>query len=375
MTRRMIKMLLSFIVVVAVIGGYKAWQIHGMMKMFAAMKPPPTAVSVQTLKAMSWQPHILAVGSLRARHGVQLSTEVSGLLTTVKVRSGQRVRQGELLFALETSSERATLAQLQAAVNLAEVTRRRDLAQLPSHAVAQAQVDADAADLDIKKAQVQAEQALIAKKELRAPFSGRIGIVTANPGQYVNPGDVLASLQTEHDMLVDFPVPQDLLSSLHVGGTLQLTCDSAPGQVFGARISAIDAIIDKVTRSVQVEAQVEGVSPALVPGAFVKLKVNAGAPRQLMTLPQTAVSHNPYGDVVFLLQGGDGQPGHQAQVQQVFVKLGERRGDQVEVVDGLKPGQMVVTSGGQLLKNGSTVVVDNRHEPSMSAHPDVPNDE
>ncbi len=374
MTRRMIKMIFFFVLVVGLIGGYKAWQIHGMMKMFAAMKPPPTAVAVQSLAMQSWRPEILAVGTLRARHGVSISTEVGGLLSQVAVHSGQSVHRGQLLFALETMSERATLAQLQAAVHLAEITRQRDLAQLPSHAVAQAQVDADTADLAIKRAQVQEEQALIAKKELRAPFSGRVGIVTANPGQYVNPGDVLASLQSQAEMLVDFPVPQEQGSLLHIGGDLTLHSDSQPQHRFSARISAIDATIDKVTRSIQVEAMVQNGS-ALVPGSFAKLQVDAGQARQVMTLPQTAVTYNPYGDVVFLLQHSDGQQGSQGTVEQVFVKLGQTRGDQVEVLDGIQPGQWVVTAGGQLLKNGSKVVVDNRHAPTMSAHPDTPNDE
>ncbi len=374
MTRRILKMIGWFILVAGLIGGYKAWQIRGMMKMFAAMKPPPTAVAVQSLTTQSWRPEILAVGTLRARHGVSISTEVGGLLSQVAVHSGQQVRRGQLLFALETLSERATLTQLQAAVRLAEITQQRDLAQLPSHAVAQAQVDADTADLAIKRAQVQEEQALIAKKELRAPFSGRIGIVTANPGQYVNPGDVLASLQSQDEMLVDFPVPQEQAAQLHVGGSLRLHSDSQPQHDFSAKISAIDATIDKVTRSIQVEATVNG-GAVLVPGSFARLQVDAGQARQLMTLPQTAITYNPYGDVVFLLQGSDGQQGSHGTVEQVFVKLGQTRGDQVEVRDGLQAGQWVVTAGGQLLKNGSPVVVDNRHAPTMSAHPNTPNDE
>ena len=308
MTRRILKMIGWFILVAGLIGGYKAWQIRGMMKMFAAMKPPPTAVAVQSLTTQSWRPEILAVGTLRARHGVSISTEVGGLLSQVAVHSGQQVRRGQLLFALETLSERATLTQLQAAVRLAEITQQRDLAQLPSHAVAQAQVDADTADLAIKRAQVQEEQALIAKKELRAPFSGRIGIVTANPGQYVNPGDVLASLQSQDEMLVDFPVPQEQAAQLHVGGSLRLHSDSQPQHDFSAQISAIDATIDKVTRSIQVEAKVNG-GAVLVPGSFARLQVDAGQARQLMTLPQTAITYNPYGDVVFLLQGSDGRQG------------------------------------------------------------------
>lgn len=374
MTRRMVIMLLCFVLVVAGLGLYKTMQIKAMIKKFAAMKPPPVPVSVIGLQPAQWQSRAATVGSLRAVHGVDISSEIAGLATAVPMHSGQQVHRGQVLVQLNDAEERAQSDALKAAADLARINLDRDRKQLLAHAVAQAVVDADLADLSGKLAQLHAQEALVAKKAIRAPFEGRLGVVTVNPGQYVNPGDKLASLQTTDPVLVDFSVPQSVVPQLHVDGQVKVLVDSAPGQDFSARITALDSKIDTVTRNIMVEASVASHGGLLMPGMFARVKVDTGDIQNYLTLPQTAVVYHPYGDVVFVAEGTTSQGGH-AKVHQVFVNLGPVRGDQVAVLSGLSAGQMVVTSGGQLLKNDDEVVIDNRHAPSMDAHPETPNDE
>ncbi|MGZ3241517.1 MAG: efflux RND transporter periplasmic adaptor subunit, partial [Burkholderiaceae bacterium] len=325
---------------------------------------------------LEWQPQLSAVGTLVAIRGVDVSSEIAGLVREVDFKSGQDVKQGEVLVQLNADADIAQLHSLQAAAELSATVLARDRAQLEAQAISQAQVDNDMADLKSRKALVAQQEAVVAKKTIRAPFTGRLGISAFNRGQYVNPGDKIVTLQTIDPMYVNFFVPQKQLGALSVGQTLNLNNDAYAGVNFPGKITAINSIIDSATRNVQVQATVTNAKRQLVSGMFANVNLDMGEKKSYLTLPQTAITYNPYGSTVFVLkpdQGKDakkdekGNP--QLVAQQVFVTTGPTRGDQVAILKGLTAGELVVTSGQLKLKNGTPAVVDNTVQPANSPNP------
>jgi membrane fusion protein (multidrug efflux system) len=340
-------------------------------------KPGPQTVTTAVVSALEWQPQLTSVGTLTAVHGVDISSEVAGQVRKVNFKSGQDVKAGEVLVQLNADSEIAQLAALQAAADLAAITLKRDQAQLVAQGVSQAQVDGDAADLKSKNALVAQQQALVAKKTLRAPFAGRLGITTTNPGQYLNPGDKIVTLQAIDPIYVDFYLPQRQVGVLSLGQAANIKSDSYEDKIFHGKITAISPKVDSTTRNVQVEATLANPKHQLLPGMFANALVDVGEKKHYVTLPQTAITYNPYGATVFVVKpvaakaAGDvaPPPGTDLEVQQAFVTTGETRGDQVAITSGLHEGQMVVTSGQIKLKNGTRIAVDNSVQPANSPNP------
>ncbi|MBB5189534.1 membrane fusion protein (multidrug efflux system) [Silvimonas terrae] len=376
MTKRMIIML---VVVGVIFGGIFGFQVFkGMMikKYLSGNKAPPVTVTATHVGTQPWQPTLSAVGTLRAVRGVDLSSEVAGQVRDVLLQSGSFVKAGQPLVKLNDDTEVAQLKSLQASADLSATTLKRDKGQLEAQAVAQAVVDADIADLNSKNALVAQQQAVIAKKVIRAPFAGKVGISTVNPGQYINPGDKLATLQTVDPILVDFLVPQQALQQLKIGQTINVKSDANPKATYTGKITAIDAKVDPSTRNIQVEASVSNPKGDLLAGMFATVNVSTQEPIKYLTLPQTAVSFNPYGEVVYLITEGKDKDGKQElTVKQTFVNAGQTRGDQVSIVGGLKEGDYVVTSGQHKLKNGSTVIVNDKQAPSDNPNPQVGNED
>jgi membrane fusion protein, multidrug efflux system len=243
----------------------------------------------------------------------------------------------------------------------------RDKIQFDAQAISQAQLDADAADLKNKQAQAAAQAALVQKKVLRAPFDGRLGITTVNPGQYLNTGDKVVTLQELDPVYVDFRLPQEQLAQVQTGLTAQLAVDALPNQAFSGKITAIDPLVDSGSRNFQAEATIANAERRLLPGMFVRVAVLAGGAQRYLTLPQTAITFNPYGSTVFLaLKQAAGKP---PVAQQTFVTTGATRGDQVAILKGVKEGDVVVTSGQLKLKNGTPLTISTVAEPSDAANP------
>jgi membrane fusion protein (multidrug efflux system) len=370
MTKRMLIMLAAVLILVAALA--LGFYLH--IQKLIASSPKPGAQTVSTVKAQSleWQPQLAAVGTLAPVRGVDVTTEIAGLVRTVNFRSGQEVQAGQLLVQLNADSDLAQLASAQAAADLAEVVLKRDQAQLAAQAISQAQVDADMADVKVKRALVAQQKATVDKKTIRAPFSGRLGITALITGQYLNPGDKIVTLQTIHPIYADFFLPQQRVSELAVGQVVSLTNDAWPVQAFFGKITAISPKVDSATRNVQVQATVDNPKKQLLPGMFAAVNVNVGTKGRFLTLPQTAITYNAYGATVFVLKkadkpGADGKTALEA--QQVFVTTGETRGDQVAIIKGVEEGQEVVSSGQLKLKNGTPVVVDNTVQPANSANP------
>ncbi len=370
MAKRMIIMLAVVGVLFGGVLGYKIFQGR-MMKKYASMKLPPATVTAITAEYQPWQPQIRAVGTLRAVLGVDVTCEISGLVRSLHFKSGDEVRKGQLLVELNADADRAQLESLKVAADLAQTNNNRDKKQFEVQAVSQATLDADAADLKSKRAQVDQQQALVDKKTINAPFAGKLGISTVNPGQYLNPGDKIVTLQSLDSLYVDFYVPQQELSHIAIGQAVIVNTDTYPGRTFSGKITTIDPKVDPETRNFQAEALISNSRRVLLPGMFASIEVQSGAVQRYLTLPQTAVVYNPYGDTIFIVEEGSKGPGNKPllTVKQSFVSVGEKRGDQVTILTGLKEGEMVVTSGQLKIRNGSPVVIDNKVQPSNDAAP------
>ena len=370
-TKRMIWMVVGVLLLIALIAGIKVLlvlrMIHGMPK------PAPFTVSTTTAREQPWQPTQSAVGTLRAAHGADLAMDVAGLVTAVNLTSGQDVKQGQVLLELRDGDDVAQLQQLQAASQLSQLTFERARKQLAVQAISKADYDTAAADLKARQAAVAQQKVVVAKKQLRAPFAGRAGIITTSPGTYLSAGTSVVTLQQLDPLLVDFYVPQNELGRLQKGQLLTLTLDAYAGRRFGGTLSAINPKVDLSTRNVQVEATVPNHDKTLTPGMFAKVSVDVGSQQRQLTLPQAAIVYNPYGDTVYVVQpskGKDdkGQP-LPATVKQTFVTLGDTRGDQVAILKGIEAGTRVVTSGQIKLKNDAPIAIDNTVQPADSANP------
>ncbi|MGB6356240.1 MAG: efflux RND transporter periplasmic adaptor subunit [Steroidobacteraceae bacterium] len=365
-------MIIMILGVVLLLGGIGFVVFRNIMKQIAQGSATQPAVVVTAMKAATqeWQPQVNAVGSLRAIRGVDVTTEIAGLVRELRFKSGDEVKAGAVLVQLNADSDLATLASLKAAADLAQVTLTRDRTQLAAEAISQAQVDSDEADLKSKRAQADSQQATIDKKTIRAPFAGRLGITLVNPGQYLNPGDKVVTLQTIDPIYIDFNVPQQQVSQVSVGQPVTVVSDAYQDQTFGGKLTAIDSKVDTDTRNVQVEATLANPKRLLLPGMFGRAAVDSGEKKTYLTLPQTSITYNPYGATVFVaVEKKDAKGSPQLQAQQVFITVGPTRGDQVAVLKGVSEGAMVVTSGQLKLKNGSPLRIDNSVQPLNSPNP------
>ncbi|HYB66375.1 MAG TPA: efflux RND transporter periplasmic adaptor subunit [Steroidobacteraceae bacterium] len=356
----------AVVALIVLIAGIKAISIYRMIQQAKAAGTPAQTVTAMKATYSDWQPEISAVGSVRAVRGVDITTEVTGLVRSVDFRSGDDARRGQVLVHLNADSDTATLHSLEAAADLAATVYARDKVQFEAQAISQAQLDADAADLKNKRAQAAAQAALVAKKILRAPFDGRLGITTVNPGQYLNTGDKVVTLQELDPVYVDFRLPQEQLAQVRPGLEVRLSLDAFPGETFAGKINAVDPLVDASSRNFQAEATVANPTHKLLPGMFARVVVLSGAKQHYLTLPQTSITFNPYGSTVFLVQKDEkGKP----TAQQTFVTTGPTRGDQIAVLKGIKEGDEVVTSGQLKLKNGTPIDISSALQPSDAANP------
>ena len=361
--KRMLWMILFVIglvvVLIAIMGA-------GLAKMFATMPKgePPAVVTTATAAYDEWQPTLDAVGTLRAVKGADLAFEVAGVVTQVGAHAGGEVKQGQLLVQLNDSVEAAQLRAAQAGAALSKMNRDRARQQLEIHAISQGDFDAADADYKAKEAAAQQAAAVTAKKRLSAPFSGRVGLITTSPGAYINSGVSVVTVQQLDTVYVDFHLPQRDLARIAAGQKVDLHLDAFGDQPFTGKVTAVDPKVDPSTRNVQVEATVPNPKRILAPGMFANVSVEVGAKQRYLTLPQTAITYNPYGATVFIAKkkevaAPDGKKQEALVAQQVFVTTGPTRGDQVAILKGLDEGAVVVTSGGLKLKNGTVLAPNN----------------
>lgn len=357
----------------AMLGGlvyFNVFKTRMIQQYMSSQSEPPATVSAAAASEQDWNPGIEAVGALRALRAVDLSTEIAGTVRHVKVLSGQRVKPNQVLIEFNDDVERAQLRSLETARDLARTVLQRDRQLAGIQAVTTAQLDADEADLQSRSAQVDAQRALVEKKTIVAPFEGRIGITALAPGQFVNPGDHLANLQDLDHLVIDFSIPQSVAPQARIGTPVEVRVDAWPGQVFAGQVTARNAVVDAGTRNLQVEASLGNPRVHLLPGMFAHVKLLATQSQRLVTVPQTAVSFNPYGAVVFVVSEQKGADGKKTlMAQQRIVKTGPARGDQIAILSGLESGTRIVTSGQLKLHNGTPVLIDNTVVPSDDPDP------
>jgi membrane fusion protein, multidrug efflux system len=370
--RRMTVMLISVFLLLGLLVGFNTLKTALITYFISSMGLPPATVSTMVVEEDEWQPTLSSVGNIRAFRGVDLSAETGGAVLNVFVKSGMDVKKGDLLIQLNDVSDVAQLNSFRAMADLAKVINERDKQQLAIQAISKNVFDTSAADAKSKAAQVEQQAALVAKKNIKAPFSGRVGIIAINPGQYVNAGDKMLTLQTLDPIFVDFTLPQSTAGMIQVGQEIEMKADAFKDAGFKGKITAVSPKVELNTRNMQIEAMVSNPDKKVLPGMFANVTINLGDRVKYLTLPQTAITYNPYGSTVFIARKTDRkdkQGKALIEAEQVFVTTGLTRGDQVAIVKGLEPGVMVVTSGQLKLKNGTPLIINNQVQPGFNPNP------
>jgi membrane fusion protein (multidrug efflux system) len=370
MAKRMFLMLTVTVALIAALGFVKFRQIQTAMAEGAAFQPPPEAVTTIVAEQEQWPSTLSAIGTMAAVQGVTVSTDLPGTVDRIAFDSGKSVREGDLLIQLDTRQEKSQLAAAEAQVDLARLNFARMKDLLNQRVISQAEFDRAMTDQKHTDAQAGEIQTTIARKTIRAPFSGVLGIRQVNLGQYLAAGDAIVLLQSLHPIYVAFGVPQQEAGHVRVGRQVRVTVGDLGGLRFTGRVTAVDAIVDQSTRNVQVQATLGNPDGKLRPGMFVQTELLLGDSRSVVALPAPAISYAPYGDSVFVVTELKGPTGQTYRgVRQQFVKLGGARGDQVAVIEGIKPGDEVVTSGVFKLRNGAAVQINNNVRPANSRAP------
>jgi len=371
MKTRFILALAAVAVIAAVLGGIKGLQIDRMIAHGKQYVPPPETVTTARAALQNWESVLTAVGSLTAVQGVTVTAELSGKIVQIDFKPGSLVKAGELLVKQDTSTEEAQLRAAEATVVLAKLNLERLTKLLSERTIAQSQFDN--AEASYKQAVAQADniRTIIAKKTIRAPFAGRLGIRLVNLGQVINEGEAIVSLQSLDPIFVNFYLPQQQLSSIKAGLAIRVTTDALPGEVIAGKITAINPQVDAATRNIRVQATVMNPDERLRPGMYANVAVVLPGREKVLAIPATAVLYATYSDPVFLVEDkldpNSGQP--VKVVRQQFAQLGEKHGDFVAVRSGLKEGDTIVSTGVFKLRNGQTVVVDNTLTPEFKLHP------
>ncbi len=374
-TVRYVVPIAAVLAIVAALALVKGTQISTLVKAGRAAEaagPPPVTVGSGVAREETWDSTLSAVGSVETVKGVALSLEVPGVVSAIRFESGKVVKKGDLLLELEAKVEKAQLAAARARKQLAQQTYDRNRALVETGTLAAAQLDSDEASLETATADIGALEAQIARKTLRAPFDGKLGIRAVNLGQYLAPGTMVTVLETADTQYVDFTRPQDRLGEVAAGTAVRITLEGQPGPPLDGTISAIDPTVDPVTRALRLRASAPDPAKSLRPGMFVRVEVVLPKKQQVVVVPLTAVMRATYGDSVFVIEPApSGQPGKIARQQ--FVRTGEARGDFVAIEEGVAPGQQVVVAGGFKLKNGARVTIDDSDQPTPSIAPKVEN--
>lgn len=370
-TKRTIIVLAAVGIVGGLLFGFQIFKGIMIAKFVNPGSLPPQTVSTIVAKPQDWQPSFSAVGTLRAVRGTDLSVEVAGIVDKILFESGDNVKAGAVLMELRAEDEVARLQSLETSARLAATTYERNLKQFEAKAISRAALDVDEANLKNAQAAVTQQRAMLNKKIVRAPFSGRLGVRMVDVGQYINPGEAVVTLQALDSIYADFYLPSDQAVRVAVGQNVRVTTTATGEETFPGEVSAINPKVDLGSRNVLVRATLANAQHRLLPGASAAITIDVGEVERYLTLPQTAITFNPYGSTIYLAvaDGKDekGQP--KLVARQTFVTTGATRGDQVAVLQGLKDGDVVVTAGQMKLQAGTPLVINNTLQPSMNPTP------
>ena len=372
MIKRFIIAFAGFVTVVALLGVVKASQIQEMASMDRSM--PLTAVTTTTARSAEWNPTIKAIGSLAPVQGVTISAELEGTVMEIAVDNGATVAAGDLLIRLDTQVEEAQLDAAKARRDLAKLQADRALSLSKQQTISEAEYDAAAAQYSQSLADVAAIEANIAKRTIRAPFDGRVGIRQVNLGQYVSRGTPLIPLQKLDPVFVNFYVPQRSLPLIGIDQSVDVTVDAFPNTVFEAKVSAINPQVDSDTRSVWVQAVLPNPGEKLRSGMFARVEVTLPQINNVVVVPSTSIAYASYGNSIYVIEETETAQGRTSLIaRQQPVELGAKRGDMVAVTKGLNGGETVATAGVFKLRNGLPVQINNEVTPSQSETPQPPN--
>lgn len=355
------RVLILLLVLGAVFGGIFGWKHYKSEQnriALSSMKPPAATVASTVVSSEKWQSSVPAVGTLSAIQGVEVSSEVAGIIDSIGFDSGAAIKQGALLVQLDATTELADLRALEAQLKLARLDYERATGLALRTALSQAQLDRAKSQLDSLAAQADAQRATINRKSIRAPFGGVLGIRKVDVGEYLAPGTPIVSLQRLDVLYVDFNVPERFLQQLQVGQVVTISTAAYPDRDFTGNISAISPRVDDKTRNVQLRATVPNAETLLRPGMFARVTVLSGGLESVLTLPRTAISFYPYGDSVFVILG----EGQGMTAERRHVTTGRVREGKVELLSGVSSGDKVVNAGQLKLRSGQPVVIDNSVE-------------
>jgi membrane fusion protein (multidrug efflux system) len=362
MKKRIIYTVLVLVVVFGAIFGWHFFVKYETSKYMAHYKFPPSSVSFTKTKTTEWRPFLDSTGTLVATQGVNVNPQISGTITSINFKSGQTVKKGDVLVVLDTHILEAQLQNSIARLKLSEITYMRDEKLIASHAISASQLDIARATLAQDKATVAQNTATLAQKTVRAPFAGKLGIRQVNVGQFLSAGTTITNLQKLNPLYADFNIPEQNISELHTGQTIEFTISAYPKHTFKGTIMAIDAQVDSDTKSVGIRAVVDNsdATHKLYPGMFVNVHVLLKADKGLVVIPITAINYTLYGDSVFVVESKTDKKGTVEKTAKLtYVTLGTQRYDDVSVLKGLKAGELIVSAGQLKLHDGSVVVIRN----------------
>lgn len=370
MAKRMVLMLVVMAALIGGLGLLKYKQVEAAIAKGANFQPPATAVTTVIAHQETWPSTLTVIGTAAAIQGVTVSADLPGTVAKIHFDSGQWVKAGDVLVELDTRQERAQLANMEAQRDLAKINYGRTEQLVKEGVIARSEYDNVTAQQKATEAQVGDIKAAIARKIIRAPFSGVLGIRQVNLGQYLAAGQAIVSLQSLNPIYVNFGVPQQETPKIAVGRSIRVSSDDLHGAQFTGRINAIDSVVNEQTRNIEVQATLANPGGKLRPGMFLTVDLPLGARRQVVPLPASAINYAPYGDSVYIVTDMMDPKGHTYRgVRQQVVKIEGARGDQVAVTSGLKAGDEVVSSGVFRLRNGAPVQVNNKVQPSNSPAP------
>ena len=356
---RLAIMTVLLVVVLGGLYGFEKFREKMIAQYFASNLPPPVPVAAVMVGTEAMPRYLDGIGTLQAVHQVTVSPEVNGRVVRLMFDSGAAVKAGDPLVQLNDEPEQADLANFQALARLADLTLSRSRKLATQQFSTQQTVDQNQSDLAVAKAGIARSQAIIAQKLVRAPFSGVLGVRQVEVGQYLSAGTPIATLTDLDTLRVNFTLPEQARAALTLEQTVEIRVDAFKDRVFDARITTIDPQVDPEMRSLKVQATLDNPGHLLLPGMFGAARVVLPSQPGVVTLPETAVDYSAYGESVFLLEPkSKDSTGRQIyKAVQTFVKTGSRHDGKVAVLEGIKPGQLVVSVGQVKLQNGVDAVV------------------
>jgi len=339
--------------------GFNAFRSKMIAKFFANNKPPPAQISAVEVKTEAVPRFAPAIGSLAAVHQVTINPEIGGRVVKIFFEPGATVKAGDPLVQLNDAPDRGDLASYEAQARFAEITLQHS-SELAKHQYeARETVDQKQSQLDQARAGIIKTEALIEQKLIRAPFSGQLGMRQIEVGQYLTPGAPIVTLTDLSTLYVNFTLPGRQRPEIKVGQQVAVRSDAFPGRAFDAKITTIEPQISADTRTMMVQATMQNPDDALLPGMFIDAQVVLPPQPDMLVLPATAVEYTLYGDSVFVIRD-DGKDATGAPILKAVrtpVKTGARWGENVAILDGLKPGEQVVSAGQIKVQSGAQVKI------------------